>query len=379
MVPASEPLPTIRDLLTASADGVVGTRDGRADVRRGSVYDHFAGSGAILFTREAARDRDLFRAVYLDTAEGDDLTALVKLRFGVDRILAAPGRGAALLTRQSAAAGAGTIWQGTRVLVFASAASPGPRSYAVASDAPVSAGTMAVTVPIHAANTGPGTAVNLSGPAVARIDDALWDPSWHVAAIQCADGTWLEAAADLRSRARATQLAARRGYAQAITDACVAQGAAHVALFDSDFTATDTGLSHCYVAEEGFTTSRRLVRACTAALEGYRACGADLQVLGMQRAAIDVSATVTMRDDPGRLPSVDVALRDALAAAFEPTRYEYDLDELAAVLASASGDVQDVEFDKPSAPAPILVGGQMPLALTRYELGVAALRYVGPS
>ena len=75
----------------------------------------------------------------------------------------------------------------------------------------------------------------------------------------------------------------------------VAQGAAHIALFDSNFTATDAGLNHCYVAEEGFTTSRRLIRACTVALEGYRACGADLQVLGMQRASVDVSATVTLR------------------------------------------------------------------------------------
>jgi hypothetical protein len=153
----------------------------------------------------------------------------------------------------------------------------------------------------------------------------------------------------------------------------------HIALFDSNFTAADAGLNHCYVAEEGFTTSRRLTRACTIALESYRACGADLQVLGMQRASVDVSATVTLRDDPGRLPSVDVALRDALVATFEPTRYEYDLDELAGVLSGASGDVQDVAFDKPSAPAPILVGGQMPPVLTRYELGVAALRYVGPS
>ena len=152
-----------------------------------------------------------------------------------------------------------------------------------------------------------------------------------------------------------------------------------MALFDSGFTHTDSGLSHCYVAEEGFTTSPRLIRACTVALEGYRACGADLQVLGMQRTSVDISATVTLRDDPGRLPSVDVALRDALSAAFEPTRYDYDLLELAGVLSSGSPDVQDSSFQAPSGPAPILVGTAMPPVLTRYELGVVALRYVGPS
>jgi hypothetical protein len=378
-VPASEPLPTLRDLLGASAAGIVGTREPRADVRRGAVYDHFAGAGAILFTREAARDRDLFRAVYVDTAEGDDLTRLVKLRFGIDRQVSSFGTGTALLTRAATTAGAGTVWAGTRILVFASAASPGSRSYAVSSDVPVDASTTAIAVPIRAAAPGPGNAVNLSGPAVARVDDPLSDPGLRVAAIQCADGTSLEAAADLRARARATRLAARKGYAQAISDACVAQGAVHVALFDSNFTPVDAGLSHCYVADAGFTTPPRLVRACTAALESYRVCGADLQVLGMQRMSVDVAATVTLRDDPGRLPSSDVALREALAASFEPTRFDYDLGELTGVLAGASADVQDVAFDQPSAGADILVGGQMPPLLTRYELGVVSLLYVGPS
>jgi hypothetical protein len=378
-VPASDALPTLRDLLGASAAGLVGTRELRADVRRGAVYDHFAGAGAILFTREATRDRDLFRAVYLDTAEGDDLTRLVKARFGIDRVVPSPGTGTALLTRPTTNAGAGTVWAGTRILVFASAASPGARSYAVSSDVVVGATTIAITVPIRAADAGAGGAVILSGPAVARIDDPVWDPSLSVAAIQCSDGTLLEPAADLRGRARASRLAARRGYAQAISDACLAQGAVHVALFDSNFTPMDAGLSHCYVADAGFTTPLRLVRACSAALESYRVCGADLQVLGMRRLSVDVSATVTLRDDPGRLPSSDVALRQALAASFEPTRFDYDLDELAGVLAGASADVQDVAFAAPSSGASILVGGQMPALLTRYELGVVTLQYVGPS
>ncbi|HEY3821838.1 MAG TPA: hypothetical protein VGL81_31950 [Polyangiaceae bacterium] len=378
-MPASDPLASIRDLLTASANALVGTRQSVADTRRGSIYDHFAGSGAILITREAARDRDLFRAVYLDTAEGDDLTRLVKLRFGIDRIVPSHGTGTALLTRASVAAGAGTIWEGTRILVFASAASPTPRAYAAANDVTVAAGVAAITVPIRAADLGPGSAVSLSGPAIARVDDPLWDPSWRVVAIQCSDGTALESAPDVRARARATQLVARNGYPDAITAACVAQGAAYVALFDSDFTPTDDGLCHCYVADAGFSTTARLVRACTVALEGVRACGADLQVLGMQTATVPVSAVVTMRDDPGRLPSPDVAVRDALSAAFSTTRYDYDLDELAGVIAGASADVQQVSFLTPTLPATILVGGQMPPVLTRYQLGVVTLQYTGPS
>ena len=174
---------------------------------------------------------------------------------------------------------------------------------------------------------------------------------------------------------------ARNGYPDAITAACVAQGAAYVALFDSDFTPTDDGLCHCYVADAGFSTTARLIRACTVALEGVRACGADLQVLGMQtRDACPSRPLVTMRDDPGRLPSPDVALRDALSAAFSTTRYDYDLDELAGRdRRRRARDVQQVSFLTPTSPATILVGGQMPPVLTRYELGVVTLQYTGPS
>lgn len=388
-MPATEPLPSIRELLAAAPGGVVGHRYPDADVRRGAVYDHFAGAGAILFSREAARDRDLFRAVYLDTAEGDDLAKLARLRYGARRTTPTFGTGTAMLTRPTLTAGAGTLWEGTRILVFGAAASCAPASYAIARDTPVDAATSAVSAPIRATRTGPGTAVDLSGAAIARIDEPLWDPSWEVASLRCSDGTALESSAELRARARATQLLARRGYADAITRACVAQGATYVALFDSNFGASspllarglerDWGLCHCYVADAGFTTPARLLRACTAALERYRVCGADLQVLGMQRVSLDVSAVVTLSDDPGRLPNVDVALRDALAAAFSTTRYDYDLDELAGILASADRSVQTATFSTPLKSAGITLGGPMPHVLARYDLGVVTLRYAGPS
>ncbi len=268
-MPASDPLPSIRDLLTASANAVVGTRQSVADTRRGSIYDHFAGSGAILVTREAARDRDLFRAVYLDTAEGDDLTRLVKLRFGIDRIVPSYGTGTALLTRASVAAGGGTIWEGTRILVFASAASPTARAYAAANDVAVGAGVAAITVPIRAADLGPGSAVSLTGPAIARVDDPLWDPSLEGRG----DSVLRRHRPGVRRRTSAPGRARRSSRREtatpdAITAACVSQGAAYVALFDSDFTPTDDGLCHCYVADAGFSTTARLIRACTVALEG---------------------------------------------------------------------------------------------------------------
>src|SRR5580693_2526382 len=138
-MPASEPLPTITDLLGVFGAGVVARTDPNADVRRGAVYDHFAGVGAILFSREAQRDRDLFRARYFDTADGADLTELVATRFGLARILDTYGTGSAVLVRDSAAMGQGTVWEGTRILMSPPAPSAAAREYAVLEDTPVDA------------------------------------------------------------------------------------------------------------------------------------------------------------------------------------------------------------------------------------------------
>src|SRR5579862_972708 len=111
-MPSTDPIPPLADALRAFGDAVVATRDERADVRRGAVYDHFAGVGAVLLVREALHDRDVFRALYLDTADGADLTALVRRRFGIARILDTFGTGFAVLARSSVAAGEGTVWTG---------------------------------------------------------------------------------------------------------------------------------------------------------------------------------------------------------------------------------------------------------------------------
>src|SRR5258706_15611328 len=117
-MPATEPIPTLAELLSAHGDGIRGLADPTADTRRGAVYDHWAGAGAILFTREAARDRDLFRACYFDTAEGAKLTEIARRRFGVEPIVATFGEGGASLSRDTLNAGEGTVFAGTRISVI---------------------------------------------------------------------------------------------------------------------------------------------------------------------------------------------------------------------------------------------------------------------
>jgi hypothetical protein len=387
-MPASEPLPAIRDLLGAFGAGVVAQKDARADVRRGAVYDHFAGVGAILFSREAQRDRDLFRARYFDTADGADLTELVATRFAMARILDTYGTGSAVLARDSTAMGEGTVWEGTRILLAPVAAGAAAREYAVLEDTPISATATIATVGIRATRTGTGVAV--SAPAgLGRIDDPLWDSTWRVQTLVCGDGTDFEKAAVLRARARQVQLDARKGYAKSITDACVAEGAAYVALFASNYggDAADFGLNACYVAAPGFTTTPRLIRACAVALERYRVCGADLQVFGMAPASLRVSATVTLWDDPSAFAttSLDIALRAALSSSFESLTggFSYSLDALRGAMLQVSDAVQDVVITSPYGSAPLLVGSppNFPGVLTRYSLdeGDIALAFAAPT
>ena len=73
-MPSTQPIPTLADLRRAYSDGIVGQRERRADTHDGSAYDLLGGMSAMLFSRQAQRDRDLFRANYFDSAEAEDLS-----------------------------------------------------------------------------------------------------------------------------------------------------------------------------------------------------------------------------------------------------------------------------------------------------------------
>ena len=97
-MPSTIAEPTMQEFLQAFRDGVRALKDRYADVREGASYDHWAGAGAIVFSREARRDSDLWRAVYIDSAEGKDLTIRLD-RYGFERIEDTYGSGTASLAR----------------------------------------------------------------------------------------------------------------------------------------------------------------------------------------------------------------------------------------------------------------------------------------
>jgi hypothetical protein len=368
-MPSAQPLPTIDDFVTAANKSLIGERDRYGDKHSGGIYNNAIGPMAILFAREADRDKDSFRAIYLDGADGNDLTTRVQTMWGIPRILDTFGTGSCYFTRTSGAAGNGTFYNGTRITVFGTPAI----EYTVASDTTV-AGTYA-TVPIRAVLTGKGSAVNVTGGL--QLEDPVYDPLWLPQQLVCSDGTNFEHAKAYVARARALRLNQRNGYLPQITQVCKNAGASYVVAFPSQWGLASTdfvddyGLNALYVADGNYQSSAALVNACTVALDSARVLGADLWVGGIVQTPITVTETVTLIDAPGKLPLVPIRLAvvKALLSYFQPTAagYLYKLNAMAGIQQKAHPAVQTVTFTLPST-EPTLSSSMWPANLPRYTL-----------
>jgi len=254
-MPSTQPLPTIRGLVQAASNALVGERDANGDVRSGSLYNHNAGPMAVLFSREADRDKDLFEDIYFNSAKGDALTDLVQTRTGIARYLDAAGMGTCSFTRPTDGGGGGSFLQGSRIQV---AGTPG-MIYEVAADTVVSATALSCTIPIQASTLGTGTAITAT--AGLSLVDPIYDNTWVPTQLICADGTDFEKAADYRARVLQTRINQRVGYFAQMTLACQSVGAAYVIGFASQYGlavtdyADDYGLNAIYVADDGYSST----------------------------------------------------------------------------------------------------------------------------
>lgn len=372
-----QPEDTVNDFLDIAARAVRGAGDKTADFVRGSDYESLSGPCAMIWSRESLRDTDLFRAIRFNDADGDDLTNMVKLRYGIDRILDTRGAGTAFLARPSAGL-AGTIWQGTRIVVRQNG---DELRYRVTADTAVSTSALSVSVPIEALDFGPGTSISTTIGLF--LDDATFD-AWTVTSLACADGTEFEPADDLRARVRASRHAKRVGHEQAIIDACVAAGAANVVAFRSDYggDSLDVGLNVCYVGDSGYSATPKLVRACAVALRAIRVLGDNMQVLPMARVGVNVDADVTLNDSPARFDTTRLyQIHRAELGKYiggQRGRFSYTKSGLISAIARPTPVVQDVSFVLPTSDTTVLSGNNFPDVLARYVLGTVVLRYRGP-
>lgn len=366
-MPSSLPLPTVSDFLTAGQEAVRGQVDIYADLRTGSIYDHINGPLAILHARQAQADRDKFRAIYINTAQGADLTRIVTSRLGVPRILAAQGQGLCQFSRSNASGGATTFWAGTRIQVNGN----NPVIYQVANTVSVGSVTGA-SIPIQAALTGPGSQV--SAATNLTLLDALSDTTWAPTSLTCAAGTNFEDAQDYVARARATLLTNRNGYLAKITSVLAGIGAAHIIAFDStyglnltDFSFNDSGLNAIYVGDANFGSTPALVQAATIALESCRVLGCDLWVGGIQKQLLQITGIANLIDDPGKLPQtvIQQSILQALTAEFPA--YVVKTAAISATICSASPYIQSYSGFLPPVDSTI-APGNFPATLLLYTV-----------
>lgn len=409
-MPSQIAVPSIAELLKAYESGVRGERDEDADLRSGAIYDLYAGMGAMVFSRLAVRDRDIFRAIYFENAIGDDLETIADERFHDPIIQATRGPGTAFLSRPSTGGGAGDFLAGTRITLLGGSISE-PKTYVVANDTHVLATDIDAFVPVTADHTGTGVAIDtLKLPSYrARIEDPLWDNSWKLMRLACADGTDKESPAATRSRIRTNRFNARVGYAKAITNVCLAAGAVEVALFPSDFLATnpnthvesigvldaqgygDVGLNYAVVGDGSFQTTSDLLRACQIALDSVGIAGTALQALPMQPIVVTLSATVKLWDNPGRFAAIAKAndAKSAIVNYFD-TRENPFYFRLAAIRGAIMKNVPDVQaidlsvsytvLGVPQTTEPLLPSMLRTVPVSRYQVtrGSIAVTVTGP-
>lgn len=371
--------PSVQELLDAFEDGIRSSKDRYVDAREGAIYQHWGGVAAILWSREARRDTDLWRSNYLDSAEGSQLTALLNDRYDFERVTDTYGVGTARLTRPTAAAGSGSVWQGTRIAVLGGTSLP--RFYVVSAKREVGAAETIIDVDIRADRPGAGVASSVippTGGLTLRLEDPLWDTTWTVERLECADGTSFEPAPAARARLRESRRDARAGFVEAIVRACKDAGAGTALLFPSDYAgdAEDMGLNVAYVGDAGFQGDQALVRRVIIALESWRVLGDNLQVFPLAVSNLVIRANVRLWESPTRVNQDELKrlLRGAALGYFEGSTsgFNYQREALAGAMMRSLPAIQTIDFEEPTSDAGVMqtIGGRLnfPSTLSRYRV-----------
>lgn len=374
---------SILDFLRAYTNAIRGAKDPYADTHRGSEFETLGGFTAILWAQQSQRNTDLFNSTRFNDANGQELSDLILGRYEIERIADDFGTGTATLVRPSAGLGAGTIWEGTRIIVATS--NTESKYYRVSNDTTVSAAQLVVqNVPIRAEEIGPGSKI-VATSVESKIADPLWDNTWEVQYLNCDDGTRFELSEEYRSRTLKDLQDNRVGYPTRIIEVCKEQGAQKVYLFRSDYAgdSEDRGLNVCYVGSEGFATDPVLIKKCKVALEAIRVCGDNLQILPLQNASTDVVANIYLKDSPSNYDTERLyqISRDAILQAIG-TGLNFTRSNIGASIYRAIPEVQEVDVINPASDVSIMsiVGGLLnfPEALTRYSTNDIKLYFFEP-
>jgi hypothetical protein len=377
-MPAAGKPPSIAEFRDAARKAMLGYRDPRLSLRTGGGYDITQGTLAVQYSRQAQRDRGLFERCYVETSRDVDRDRLVEAYYRVERVPEAFGAGVSVIRRPTAS-GSGTVYTGTPIEVTGGAA---PTAYVATSDVVFGTETT-LEVPVRAARSGWGVRINTSeGLRFGEGASQLEALGWTIESLRCDEGTDYEQDDDYLARARTGQRDRRVGHIRAIVQACKDAGAYNVvALHAGTFgESQDVGINYVYVSDPSFQATQALKDACMLALEGVRVGGCDTQVLGMQRQATTVAATVYLYDDPSNFDQVTIAavIRATVVDRFmgRSDWWIFRTDEIRGAIQRADNSVQSVEvFTTPGEPA-----ATFPAVLNRYTLSAndVTLTFAGP-
>ena len=375
-MPSQAELPTVEELRRAFlTEALAAARDRgeQADDHAGAIYDHFAGVGAILFNRVAARDQSEFRALYFGQADSRGVD-LIATTVGRERVEGAKGIGLLRVSRTAGAAG----WfrRGTRVA--AGGGFKAPEYFALSADRWYSAADDNLALDVESSSLGaPAMRMAAGDPGVLAWEDPILD-GWTIDSLDVASGAARENDSAVRAALVDGRRVGRVGYARALADACKAEGATFVAFFASDYLGgADGGLNRIYVADSADTASESLLRACRIAIASVGMAGTALQVLPSELTAIEVDLVVTMHDRVNASGHLASDVIGAVVDYFSDVVLWRTSAIEGAVFRALPGLVQDVDVVLPTGePAAAL-----PATLPRYVVPASAVRvsFVGPS
>lgn len=284
-------------------------------------------------------------ATFIDTAKGDDLTALVDDHLNLQRQEATAATSPVTFTRTSGGA-AGTIDQGTTIATAILANGREVR-YVTAADVIVP---LADNGPftVNATCTEVGRDGNVDAGALIRIIDTLFDSTFSVTnAARAAGGNAEESDEQLRLRARTFWSTLRRGTLKALEFGALTVPAVRVVRA----TESDTGLVSVVVADEDGNSNAQMIADTQTALEEWRAAGVIVQVLGGTVLTQNIAIVLTVIDGfsvAAATPLVQAAIiARGLKQRMGDTLY---LDRLSAAAIGVDDDgIEATDFTTPTA------------------------------
>lgn len=285
--------PTFAQLYDAFKAEAQARQSSLVDWSDGSGLDALAGAGAMLGDEVMAGNTHDFRALYLDTADGDDLDALVLDRYGeeVAREPATVAVGAFRIARGSTSTGTVVnIPAGHQVQVSTSSGTvvfeadadsviPGAETYA----------DIAFTCTVA------GREGNVSTTATAVLATALADDATATVTIpeRFVGGADEETDAQLRDKARRYYTTLRRGTKGAVASGAKAVPGVHFAVIDESLAhPSDGGYLRIYVGDVDGRANSTLVALVETELLAWVSAGIRFEVHAATRQETDLDLTV---------------------------------------------------------------------------------------